>query len=422
MSFLSKIKLLFSDNALRNRIFFVAGIFIVYRLLASVPVAGVDQFRLEQFFSGNQILDLLDLFSGGGLSNFSIVLLGVGPFITASIIMQLLTLVFPNLKEMYHEEGEAGKRKFTQISRLLTVPLAIIQGLGYLLLLKNNGVIVETGLLETIASIASVVAGSVLLMWLGELITEFGIGNGVSMIIFGGIVAGLPISLAQFFSTFTNDMIPVLISFIVAGAVIIWGVVIVTEAERPVPVTYSKQIRGNRVYGGVSTYLPFRLNQAGVIPIIFALSILLFPQIIINFLTTSSIDWIASAGSFVSGLYNNQWVYSSVYFLLVFVFTFFYTAVTFEPNAIAENLQKSGAFVPGVRPGKNTADYLGAVILRITFIGALFLGLIAILPLVLGIFTGFQSIAIGGTGLLIVVNVVTDLIKKINAQISLREY
>lgn len=422
MSFWSKIKIIFSDHTIRNRILFVVGALFIFRLFASIPVPGVDQFRLEQFFSSNQFFSLIDLFSGGGLSNLSIMMLGVAPYITSSIIMQLLTLMFPKLKALYHEEGESGRRKFTQISRLITVPLAVTQGIGYLMLLRNNGIFVDMSTLGLISAIIAVTAGSILLMWIGELISEFGVGNGVSILIFAGIVAGLPIALAQFFVGFTPDMIPMLVTFIIVAAIIIVGVVTVTEAERPIPITYAKQVRGNKVYGGVSTYLPLRLNQAGVIPIIFALAVIFFPQMFLNLLTTMAQGWAQGLAGFLSAFYNNTVLYSIVYFLLVFVFTYFYTAVTFEPNSIAENLQKSGAFIPGVRPGKSTSDYLGAVITRITFVGALFLGIIAVLPLLFRDIAGFASIAIGGTGLLIVVSVVIDLIKKLDAQVSMREY
>ncbi len=353
----------------------------------------------------------------------SIVMLGVGPYITASIVMQLLTMIFPKLKEMYHEEGEAGRAKFTQYSRLLTIPLALIQGGGFLLLLEKSGVVGHLNSLEMITNIMVVIGGSVFLMWLGELMTEFGIGNGTSLIIFAGIVATVPQSLARLLITFTPSQIPLYIGFAFAALLVVLGVVIVTEAERPIPVTYAKRVRGNKVYGGVSTYLPLRVNQAGVIPIIFALSILLFPQMIFQYLsTTMASGVIKSIIDTILAILKNGWFYSIFYFILVFLFTYFYTAVTFDPHAISENLQKNGAFIPGVRPGISTAEYIGKVLTRITLVGAIFLGLIAVLPLAMRAITGIQSLAIGGTALLIVVSVVIDLMKKVDAQVSMREY
>ncbi|MBX9906856.1 preprotein translocase subunit SecY [Patescibacteria group bacterium] len=421
-SFIHKVKLIFGDASLRNRIFFVIGCLVLFRALATVPIPGVDLMRLEQFFSNNQFFGLLNIFSGGGLSNLSLVMLGVGPYITASIIMQLCTVIFPKLKEMYSEEGEAGRQKFTQISRLLTLPLAILQGFGFLVLLQNQGILGELNLVNFVTNILVVVAGSILLMWIGELVTEFGIGNGISLIIFAGIVAGLPAIISQLLFSFDTAQIPLYLGFVVVAMIIIYGVVVVTEAERPIPITYAKRVRGNKVYGGVSTYLPLRLNQAGVIPIIFALSILLFPQMILNILSGIDAAWVSRASSMVLAFFQSQWLYALAYFFLVFVFTYFYTAVTFDPDAISKNLQRNGAFVPGVRPGNHTSEYLGKVITRLTFVGAGFLGLIAVLPLVMQNLTGFTALAIGGTALLIVVSVVLDFIRRIDSQISLREY
>src|SRR3989344_4650033 len=282
-NFIHKIKLVFGDKILRGRILFTLFILVAFRLMATIPIPGIDTLRLEQFISGNDFFGLLNIFSGGGLSNLSIIMLGVSPYITASIIMQLMTVMFPKIKEMYQEEGEAGRRKFSQYSRLLTVPLALIQGFGFLALLQNQGVLAKLGGFDLFTNLIVISAGSLLLMWLGELITEFGIGNGVSLIIFAGIVSALPGALSRLWLTFDPSQLPSYIGFLAAALIVIWAVVVITEAERPIPVTYAKQVRGNKVYGGVSTYLPLRVNQAGVMPIIFALSILLFPQIISNF-------------------------------------------------------------------------------------------------------------------------------------------
>jgi preprotein translocase subunit SecY len=421
-NFLNKLRAIIKDSSLRNKILFVLGALILFRVMATIPVPGIDSVRLEEFFSSNQFFGLINLFSGGGLANLSIVMLGVGPYITASIIMQLLTMVSDKLKAMYQEEGEAGKKKFAQYSRLLTVPLAIIQSFAFLTLLERQGVIIGLSPFEMLVNIVVITTGSVLLMWIGELISEFGIGNGVSLIIFAGIVAGIPSAIGQLFFTFTPDQIPTYLGFIVAAVLITLGVVVVTEAERPIPITYAKRIRGNRVYGGISTYLPLRVNQAGVIPIIFALSLLLFPQMIFNFLSNVDNNIIQAFSKFIFDFINNPWLFALFYFILVFLFTYFYTAVTFDPDTISQNLQKSGAFIPGVRPGGSTAEYIGKVLTRITLVGAIFLGSIAVIPLAMRAITGIQSLAIGGTGLLIAVSVVLDLMKKIDAQISMREY
>ncbi|MEK7558613.1 MAG: preprotein translocase subunit SecY [Patescibacteria group bacterium] len=419
---LNKIKFVFTDEILRRRIIFVLGALVVFRVLATIPIPGIDALRLEQFLSNNQFFGLLNIFSGGGLSNLSIVMLGVGPYITSSIIMQLLTIMVPTLKKLYHEEGELGRRKFTQYSRLLTIPLAMLQGLGLLILLERQGVIEHLDLFSRLLNLAIITGGSILLMWIGELVSEFGVGNGVSIIIFAGIVAAIPSQVGQLLFTFDISQLPLYLAFLIAALLIVAGVVFITEAERPLPVTYAKRVRGMKVYGGVATYLPLRLNQAGVIPIIFALSILLFPQMVGTFLSTASNAILAKIGAFLVSIASNSWVYSISYFVLVVLFTYFYTAVTFDPNSIAENLQKNGAFIPGVRPGNSTSEYIARVLNRITLFGALFLGLIAVLPLAMQGITGIATLAIGGTALLIVVSVVLDLIKKIDAQISMREY
>lgn len=418
----NKIQMVFKDKAIRKRIIFVLVALVVFRLFASIPIPGIDAIKLQQFFSGNQFFGLLNIFSGGGLSKLSIVMLGVGPYITGSIIMQLLTMMSPKLKALYHEEGEAGRARFAQYSRLLTIPLALIQGFSFMTLLQKQGIIIQSGPVELLTNLAVIVAGSVLLMWIGELITEFGIGNGTSLIIFAGIVAGLPSLISQNLYSFDTTQIPLYAGFLVASLIVVLGVVVVTEAERPIPITYAKRVRGMKVYGGISTYLPLRVNQAGVIPIIFALSILLFPQMIFKFLEAATNQTIKSISEFALGILANGWFYAIAYFLLVFIFTYFYTAVTFDPENISTNLQKSGAFISGVRPGQSTSEYIAKIVTRITLVGALFLGFIAVLPLVMKSLTGNTSLAIGGTALLIAVSVVIDLVKKIEAQVSMREY
>jgi preprotein translocase subunit SecY len=417
-----KLALLFSDAQLRNRLLFVLGALAVFRVLAAIPIPGINAAQLALFFNNNQFFGLLNLFSGGGLSNLSLVMLGVGPYITASIVMQLLTLMVPSLKALYQEEGEAGRARFAQYSRLLTLPIALIQGVSFLLILQREAVLPSLGLFPFIVNLSIITAGSILLMWIGELISEYGLGNGVSVLIFAGIVARLPRDFSQVLFSFDPAQLPVYLVFIVAAVAVVAAVVFITEAERPVPVTYAKQVRGMKFFGGASTYLPLRLNQAGVIPIIFALSLLLLPQMFASFFQTSSHLWLAHLSQAILSGLQNLVLYGALYFILVFLFTYFYTAVTFDPNMIAENLQKNGAFIPGVRPGNSTEEYLGRVITRITFVGALFLGVIAVLPIAMQSLTGITTLALGGTALLIVVQVILDLARRIDAQISIREY
>ncbi len=421
--FLIKIKHLFTDKSLRNKILFVLGAFIAFRFLATIPVPGVDQEVLARFLSNNQFFGLLNIFSGGGLSTLSIIMLGVSPYITSSIIMQLSTMLSPRMKAMVSEEGDGGRKKFNFYTRALTVPLAAIEGLGFLALLQKEGVISSLGNFGLITNVAIIVAGSMILMWIGELVSEFGIGNGVSLIIFAGIVSRIPSIFGQMEYIYTDaSQIPLFIVIGIIGLLAIMGVVYITEAERPVPVTYAKQVRGGKMYGGSSTYLPFRLNQAGVIPIIFALSILLLPQMVLNMLAYLGNPGISNVAKIVADYMQNPWIYSILYFILVFFFTYFYTAVTFDPKSISENLQKGGAFVPGVRPGDPTTEYLAKMVGRLTLVGALFLGLIAVLPSILHAFTSITALTVGGTSLLIVVQVIIDLLKKIDAQLTMREY
>jgi len=420
--FLQKLKIIVGEKAIRDRILFVLFALVVFRILTAVPIPGVDLAVLEQFFANNQFLGLMNVFSGGGLSNLSIVMLGVGPFITASIIMQLLTVMSPSLKAMYSEEGETGRAKFTQYSRQLTLPLAILQAFGFLSLLKSQGVISGLTTFEFVINILIVVAGSMLLIWLGELVTEYGIGNGVSIIIFAGIVASLPATIGQLMYSFDASQIPLFAGFALAALGIIYGVVVMTQAERQVPITYAKQVRGGKTYGGTTSYLPLRLNQAGVIPIIFALSIILFPQMVLNILSSFNVPRVAELLEKVTAFFNNQELYAVVYFVFVILFTFFYTAVTFDPDAMSKNLQRNGAFIPGIRPGVHTAEYLGKLITRLTLAGALFLGLVAVLPMAMQILTGVSTLSIGGTALLIAVSVVIDLVRRIDSQVSMRQY
>lgn len=421
-TFIHKLKLAFGDSEIRFRIFFLIGALALFRLLASIPISGVDKAALASFFANNQFFGLLNIFSGGGLSQLSIVMLGVGPYITASIIMQLGTIIFPRIKQSYFEEGEAGRAKFISWSRLLTIPMAVLHGIGFLFLLQSQGVIPHLNTITLVANVTLITAGSLLLMWFGELVTEFGIGNGVSLIILAGILAGLPAGISQAIFAANAADVPSYIGFIALALAMMYAVVIVSDAERSIPIAYARAVRGAALAQNAATYLPIRLLQAGVIPIIFALSLLLVPQMALSMLGAANVSFASSAALWYTAFLSNPWQYGAAYFVLVVLFTYFYTAVTFEPHRVAENLQKSGAFVPGVRPGRETEDFVGKVVNRITFPGAVFLGLIAISPSIIQGLTGVTTLVIGGTALLIAVQVALDLARKIDAQVSLREY
>lgn len=413
---------IFRVPELRNKILFILGILVVFRLAANIPLPGVNQEQLKLFFSQNQFFGLLNLFSGGGLSSISIVMLGVGPYITASIIMQLLTMIIPRLEQIYKEEGEAGRQKFNQWTRWSTVPLAALQTFGMISLFRSQNILILNSGMEIASIIIVAVAGTIFLMWLGELITEKNIGNGVSLIIFAGIVSGLPGKASQIFSVMDSSQIFIYLVFAVLTALAIAAVVVITEGQRNIPVSYAKRVRGNRMYGGTSSHLPLRVNQAGVIPIIFAMSIMLFPGMIANFLTNASNETVASIARTVGIFFQNQWYYGTIYFILVVAFTYFYTAVVFDPQKISESLQKQGGYIPGIRPGKTTAEYLYHIINRVTLSGALFLGAIAVLPFVIQGAFNMKSLSIGGTGLLIVVSVVIETVKQIESQLVMRDY
>ena len=424
MKWLDKVVQIFKIKDLRKKILFVFMILVVFRIAANIPVPGIDTERLRQFFGDNQLFGLLNIFTGGAMSNMSIIMLGLGPYITGTIIMQLLTMIFPQLEAMYKEEGEKGKQKFNQFGRMLTVPLAILQSYAMLNLLSRQGVLdVLTGF-QLLVSISVITAGSLFLMWLGELISEKGIGNGVSLLIFAGIVSSVPMSIRELMITYSPDKIPSYLAFVVLALVITASVVIITEGRRNIPVSYAKRVRGNRVYGGVSTYLPLNVNPAGVIPIIFALSIMLFPGMVATFLSASGTAWVANSAQFIGRLFENAWFYGITYFLLVVLFTYFYTAVTFDPKNVSSNLQKSGGFIPGIRPGTPTSDFLYFILNRVLLFGAIFLGTIAVLPSIVQGLTGITTFgfAIGGTALLIVVSVVLETMRQINSQLTMRDY
>ena len=422
MKWYGKIIQLFKIKELRNKILFVIALLAVYSLVSNIPVPGVDTEKLQSFFQNNQLFGLINIFTGGAMQNFSIAMVGLGPFITATIILQLLTMIFPKLKEMYQESGPEGQRKFNQYGRILTVPLAALQAYAMINLLRSQQIIGSLSPTVMFTSICIITAGAVFLMWLGELISEKGIGNGVSLLIFAGIVGRIPSSIQQIIATYNPSQLPSYIGFIVVAILVIVGVVIINEAQRKIPIAYAKRIRGRRVYGGFSTYLPLRVNQAGVIPIIFALSIMLFPGMIAKFFSAAANPTVARIATSIGNIFQDQVFYAVTYFILVVVFTFFYTSVTFDPKVIAENVQKNGGFVPGIRPGENTAAFFSHVLYKITFVGALFLGLIAVLPSIIQGATGVSSMAIGGTAVLIVVSVVLETMKQVESQLTMRDY
>ena len=411
---------------LRKKILMVGLLLAATRVMAAIPIPGVDIGALRQFFSENKLFGLLDIFSGGGLSNFSIAMLGVGPYITASIIMQLLAIIIPSLGEL-QKEGEQGRAKVNQYTRYLTVPLAVLQGIATIMLFTRGAsggprILGVLNPAEWFVILLSITAGTLILMWIGELITEYGIGNGLSLIIFAGIVAQLPAFVTQTSQTFDPSKIPTIIGFVLISLAVILGVVIMTEATRNIPVSYAKRVRGNKLYGGVNTHLPIRVNTAGVIPIIFAISVLLFPGIIANFLANAKTPAIAEFAKDVTQLFQNQTFYGITYFILVVAFTYFYTAVIFNPEDISQNIQKQRGFIPGLRPGPQTADFLHRVLNRITLAGAIFLGLIAVLPFLMQLVTQTQALTLGGTSLLIVVSVVIETVKQIESQLVMRDY
>jgi len=416
-----KIKKIWKLTDLRNKILFVFAMLVIFRAIAAIPVPGVNISRLRMFFENNQLFGLLNVFSGAGMDNFSLVMMGVGPYITASIVMQLMTVIIPAVEKWYREEGEIGRRKFQQVTRVLTVPFALIQSFGMITLLKSQNVIDSLQGFELARTIIIVTAGTMLLMWLGELITEKGIGNGVSLIIFAGIIANIPNATRQLLATWDPSQIFSYGIFLVVSLVVIAGVVFVTEGQRNIPVTYARRVSGRGMVSS-SSYLPLRVNQAGVIPIIFALSILLFPRMIANVIGVMGSEKVKNIAIGVSDFLQDQWVYGIMYFLLVVAFTFFYTTVTFEPTKVSENLQKQGGYVPGVRPGRSTAEYLQKILNRITLAGALFLATIAVMPYIVQGFTHIQSVSIGGTSLLIAVSVALDSMKQIDSQLVMRDY
>ncbi len=412
---------LFFYKDLRKRVLTVLLLLFLTRILANIPLPDVDIERFKNLFSANQFLGFINIFSGGALANFSIALLGLGPYITAVIILQLLTFVYPRLKEMYYEEGEAGRAKFNQYGRYLTVPLALIQSFGFLNFLSAQGIIFLTPL-TLVRDAIIITTGVIILMWLGELISEQKLGNGISLIIFSGIIGQMPQTLFQIYATFSLEKLQIYVPFFIVALLIIAAIVFINESERRINLVFAKRVRGTKIYGGANTYLPIRLSQAGVIPIIFAIAVLLFPQTLVQFLSLTKIEFFNNLFQVINKFVNNLFLFSIFYFILVFGFTYLYTSITFNPEEIAKNLQSSGAFIPGIRPGKETEKYFKHIVSRLTFFGGLFLGFIAVLPYITQLLTKTQFLAIGGTSILILVSVAIETLKQIRSELSLRKY
>ncbi|MEK7546124.1 MAG: preprotein translocase subunit SecY [Patescibacteria group bacterium] len=419
----AKFSLLWKQKDLRTSLLKVLGILVIFRIAAHIPIPGVDLTALRNFFQSNQLLGLMNVFSGGTLDNFSVVALGVGPYITASIILQLLTMIVPQLEEL-SKDGEQGQRKINQYTRYLSVPMAFLQGYGMISLLKqSSGVLTNLDPFHIFTVMLTMTAGTVFLMWLGEVINEQKVGNGISILIFAGIVSGLPSVIQQAILTYDPSRLVAYVGFLAVAIATVAGVVIISEAQRNVPVTYAKRVVGAGMAGGSNTHLPLRVNMAGVIPIIFAISIILFPSMVAQFFVNAKTAWVASAASWIIGVAQNQLVYGISYFVLVLSFTYFYTAIVFKPDQIAENLQKQGGYVPGIRPGKPTAEYLMYTVNRITLAGAVAIAVIAVLPLLVQQFlTGTQNLVVGGSSLLIIVSVVLEIVRQIQSQMTMREY
>lgn len=413
---------------LRKKILFTLLILVIYRLASHVPVPGVNLEALREVFRQNQLLGLLDMFSGGAMSNFSVMAMGVYPFITAQIVLQLLQPIIPSLTRL-GQEGEAGRQKMNLYTHLLTIPLAALQGFSQASLLAQASgaagpAIANFGFragtwLPTTATLITLTAGTLFAIWLGELIDQQGIGNGLSIIIFGGIVASIPQRLAQLW---VSNPWSILV-FAIVTVITVVGIVLVHEGQRRIPVQYAKRVRGNRIYGGQSTHIPLQVNSAGMIPLIFAVSIIMLPGVVASYFVSSKVAFVASVATFVSRLFDsNGAIYWILYFLFVVGFTYFYTDVIFEQQNLPETLQRQGGFVPGIRPGARTAEFLHGVVRRITLVGALFLGIVAIMPFLVRPLVGTDQMLLTSTGLLIVVGVVLDTMKQLEAQLMMRNY
>lgn len=421
MSFIDTANKIFRLKDLRNRILFTIVTLLIFRFLAHVPLPGIDLAGLKAFFESNQLLGLLNLFSGGSIGRFSIVMLGVGPYITSSIIFQLLTLVIPSLDAL-QKEGEWGREKINQYTRWATILFAMIESFGLIRLLQSQNVIGTLSFAQIALTVIVATAGSIFLMWLGELISERGIGNGISILIAAGIIAGIPGQLQNTAQIIEMNKILAMAIFLIIAATIIGFIVFFNEAERRIPVAYARQVRGRQLVGGIDTYLPIKIAAAGVIPIIFAISVMVFPGMVGQFFSAARSAWLRNAADWLVRIFGNNIYYGVTFFVLVVLFTFFYTSIIFQPKEMAKNLQKQGGFVPGIRPGPETADYLTSIIYKVTFAGAVFLGTVAILPFLIQAGTGISTISIGGTGILIIISVTLETMRQIQAQLATRTY
>jgi len=411
-----------SSKEVRKKVLFTAVVYLVFRILAHIPVPGVNVLQLKQLFVSSQFLSLLNVFSGGTLSNFSVVAVGINPYITASIVFQLAAMVFPALKEM-QKEGESGRERLNQYTRLLAVPLAVVQSISVLALLNSQNLINTQEPFQLIAMIVTLVAGAMVTLWLGELISQFGIGNGISMILFAGIISQFPVAMAQTFSVTTKQQMTTTFGFAIVFILVIAMMVFMNEAIRKVTIQYARRIRGSRSYGGQTTHLPIRVNVAGVLPIIFAVSIMMVPSFVGKLLAGSgNVNLVKIGQQLTVWFAQTSSIYISVYFLIVFFFTFFSALVFFNADDLSQELKKSGAFIPGIRPGTPTQKYLEYVVTRITFAGAIFLGIVAILPSLAQKATGISSLAIGGTSVLIVVSVILETAKQIDGLLVGQNY
>ena len=412
---------LFKIKELRDRLIFTAAIIAIIRLVAHIPAPGINLTALKGIFDGSAFLSLLDVFSGGTLGNFSIMALGLNPYINASIILQMLGMVIPKL-EALQKEGDYGRQKINQYTRLLTVPLCFMQAIGLIFLLGKQGLTTTSDPIQLASIVFTLSAGTALMVWLGEQLNDYGLGNGISLLIFVGIVSRLPITAYQMLTTVDQTKIFSVILFVAAAGAAIYAIVKTSEATRQVPIQSAR--RGMSSYSSVTNnHLPLRLNQAGVIPIIFAVSFMMIPGLLAQLLSSAKQPQLAQIAQNLSTVLTPEgWLYNLLYFVLVVAFTYFYTAVIFNPEKIAKDLRSSGSFIPGIRPGPNTIDYLNFVLNRITLVGAVFLGLIAVLPALVSNLSGVSSLAIGGTGILIVVSVVLEIIKSINSQLYMHNY
>ena len=416
------IQRVFSTKKLKNKLLFTLGVFFIFRFLAHVPVPGVDLNRLESIFSANQFLSFLNIFSGGTLANFSIVAVGINPYITASIIMQLGSMIFPKLKEL-QRDGEAGREKVNQYTRIMTIPLGVVQSISVIALLNSQQLLDSSNPLALIALITSLVAGAMIMMWLGELVSEYGLGNGISMILLGGIVSQFPLAIAQSFATTSTAQLTSTLTFTAIGLAVVAVIVFMNEAIRKVKIQYARRTRGSKNYGAQTTHLPIRVNVAGVMPIIFGVSIMLVPSFIGRFLAASGQDRLVEIGQTLTVWSDpTSAVYMNAYFVIVFSFTFFSALLFFNAQDMSDELKKSGAFIPGVRPGGPTKVFLEFVVTRISLAGAIFLGFIALLPSLAQVFTGASNLAIGGTSILIVVSVILETSKQVESMLVGQNY